>query len=298
MTVTVGIPFYDAAQTISLAARSVFAQTFEDWELLLVDDGSTDGSLKIASSIRDPRVTVVSDGVNRGLQYRLNQIAQLANRQYLARMDADDIMHPERLMRQVHVLDDDPSVDAVGTAAYTIDGANDPIGLRGNAPLDSRPRSILRSGLFIHPSVTGRTRWFRDNPYDESFVRAEDHELWCRTCTDCSFAKLQSPLHYLRENARSQSDYLNDCLKSCRTDRRIIALYGPSTVGRPTTLLLLLQSYLKGQTYCVATLLGAQAALVRRRNHQLVDSRRKAALHGLDVVANTHVPGLAPGVRG
>jgi glycosyltransferase involved in cell wall biosynthesis len=71
---TIGIPFYNAEAYLGDAIRSIFAQTYHDWELILVDDGSTDRSLEIARAVRDPRVRVISDGQNRRLPYRLNQI--------------------------------------------------------------------------------------------------------------------------------------------------------------------------------------------------------------------------------
>src|SRR5947209_5090923 len=71
--VTVGIPFYNASSTLYHAVRSVFAQTYTNWELLQVDDGSTDDSLVLAHQISDPRVTIVEGGRNRGISFRLNQ---------------------------------------------------------------------------------------------------------------------------------------------------------------------------------------------------------------------------------
>src|SRR5690349_10645893 len=106
--VTVGIPFFNNASSLSDALRSIFAQTFTDWELILADDGSTDESLSIARSVRDPRVMVMSDGGNRGLVFRLNQITSAARGKYIARMDADDLSHPARLQRQVSLLERDP----------------------------------------------------------------------------------------------------------------------------------------------------------------------------------------------
>src|SRR5438045_1632919 len=92
--VSIGISFQNARATLADAVRSVLAQTCRDWELLLVDDGSSDGSLELARRIEHPRIQVISDGVNQGLASRLNQIALLARGTYLARMDADDLMHP------------------------------------------------------------------------------------------------------------------------------------------------------------------------------------------------------------
>src|SRR4051812_7590490 len=94
---SIGIPFMNNERELALAIRSVFAQTFEDWELLLCDDGSTDGSLELARSIEDPRVRVLTDGANRGLPARLNELARASTADIVVRMDADDVMLPTRL---------------------------------------------------------------------------------------------------------------------------------------------------------------------------------------------------------
>ena len=91
MAITIGIPFYNAEAYLADAIRSVFAQTYEDWELILIDDGSTDNSLAIARSVDDPRVRVYSDGKNKKLASRLNELTQLATYEFIARMDADDV---------------------------------------------------------------------------------------------------------------------------------------------------------------------------------------------------------------
>jgi len=99
--VSVGIPFLNPGPYLDLAVRSVFAQTYPNWELILVDDGSTDGSYERATAIQDPRVRVLRDGQNKGLPARLNEIVRLAKGELVARMDADDAMHPLRLAKQV-----------------------------------------------------------------------------------------------------------------------------------------------------------------------------------------------------
>ena len=101
MLVSIGLPFFNAGRMLTAALQSIFAQSLEDWELILLDDGSSDKSLHLAASIQDLRVRLFSDGRNRGLSYRLNQSALLARGKYLARMDADDVMHPDRLRRQI-----------------------------------------------------------------------------------------------------------------------------------------------------------------------------------------------------
>lgn len=292
MSVTIGMPFYNSEHTLPDAIRSVFAQSYQDWELLLIDDGSTDRSLEIARSVRDPRVRVISDGQNRRLHYRLNQITSLADRKYIARMDSDDIMHPDRIEKQMQQLESNPKLDAIGTAVYTIDNTNNPNGMRGSNPPSADPKVVLSQAILVHPTVVARAEWFRDNPYDEAFVRAEDYELWCRTYKTSSFAALSEPLHYYREGARAPWKYLKDYLQSTRTVKKILRIYGPPSVGWPHTMQLIIRYTLKGEMYRAATLLGKQNSLIRRRNHALSDEDMKSALRGLDIVARTSVPGL------
>jgi glycosyltransferase involved in cell wall biosynthesis len=284
---TVGIPFLNARATLADAVRSVLAQTRDDWELLLVDDGSTDGSVQIASAVQDPRVRVVCDGTHRGLCERLNQIAGLARGRYLARMDADDLMHPNRLRRQVCYLEENPAVDLVDTATVTIDEDSKPLGIRGDRPLDTDPRAVLRSGLLLHPSVTGRTGWFRDHPYDGNFVRAEDHELWVRTCRDTSFARLREPLFFYREGL---SGNLRNYLRSAKTVRKILRVYGPAAVGYGETSWLLARSYLKSFAYWTYTKLGRQDRLIRARTRPLTADETAAAHAALCAIRQTPLP--------
>lgn len=293
MRVSVGIPFHNAERTLADAIRSVFAQSMDDWELILLDDGSTDGSLDIARSVDDPRVRVISDGENLGLQSRLNQMANLARSRYLARMDADDIMHPDRLETQARCLDEQPELDVVGCGVYTIDGERRPTGVRALHPLDTRPRSVPRHGLMIHPSVMGRTEWFRRNPYNESFRRAEDYELWCRTCATSRFAKVSRPLLYYREDYRDPESYARYYASDAVYCRKCLKLHGPRIVGWPETVYLILRTYAKASVYRAATRLGAQSALFAKRNRPMDDREIAEAVEGLGIVMNTPVPGLA-----
>ena len=293
MRVSVGIPFLNSESTIADAIRSVFAQTFQDWELILIDDGSSDRSLEIAMSIDDPRVRVISDGRNCGLQRRLNEIAYLSRGEYAARMDADDIMHPERLARQVDYLDANPFVDLVGTAIYTIDASNNPMSIRHTEPPDTRPGAILERGLMCHPTSMARTEWYRRNLYDETFVGAEDHELYCRTAPTSNFARLSEPLFYYRETHKDPKSYLRSYLLHAQFLRKCYKLYGPDYVGWWSTLRLISQSLFKSGVYSFATFVGAQDVVMKHRNGRpLSDYEMQKALDGLNRVAATQVPGL------
>lgn len=116
-TVSIVLPVYNAGSVLQQALLSLSHQTFRDWELILIDDGSTDGCL---SGFRpaDGRIILIQDGANRGLAARLNEGIDHARGKYLARMDQDDIAYPERLEAQVNFLGKHPEIDLV--AARTL----------------------------------------------------------------------------------------------------------------------------------------------------------------------------------
>lgn len=192
LKVTIAIPIYNAESYLSFAIQSVVNQTYKNWELLLMEDGSTDSSVEIARQYaeKDERIRVVEDGVNRGLIYRLNESIKMANGKYYARMDADDIMTVDRIEKELLYLQEHPEVDVVGSSIMTIDNKSNIIGSGYN---------FGKVASFIHPTVMGKTEWFRANPYAEWALRAEDKELWLRTCSKSCFHAIGEPLLFYRE---------------------------------------------------------------------------------------------------
>ena len=190
--VTIAIPIYNAEAYLAYAIQSVINQSYQNWELLLMCDGSSDNSTTIAAAYakKDNRIKLVDDRINKGLIYRLNQSIDMAKGKYYARMDADDIMVVSRIEEQVTFLDAHPEVDVCGASIMTIDNEN----------------RIMGSGLsegnvngFIHPTVMGRTSWFKSNPYADWALRAEDFELWSRTSSVSNFYAIGKPLLFYRE---------------------------------------------------------------------------------------------------
>ncbi len=295
VSVSIGIPFRNARRFLGVAVRSVFAQTHHDWELLLIDDGSTDGSVEVVRHLDDSRVRLLADGSHRGLCARLNQIASMARGTYLARMDADDVMHPERIERQLALLRAEATVDVVDTATFTVDDDLRPLGIRGDRPLDARPEAVLRDGLLIHPTVMGRAEWFRRHPYDPVFVRAEDRELWIRTCATTRFARLCQPMFFYREGPAGN---LGNYLRTERTVRDILRRYGPPLVGARRTRLLVLRSRLKAMAYRLGTGLGLQGRLISRRNRRLAAAEIREGSRVLAEILATRVSGLENEVAG
>ena len=284
--VSVGLPFYNDQHTLADAIRSVFAQTLDAWELIIVDDGSSDDSLAVARSVHDTRVRVISDGENRKLPFRLNQLAQLAAGKYLARLDADDLLHPQRLEKQVAYLESHSETDLVDTGMYVIDDDSELLGVRGLEVLRTKPHEALRSAVLNHATVTGRTQWFRDNPYDTSFVRRQDYELWIRTCQHSVFARIPEPLYLVRKGDTEPRNYM----ASLPYYRRIFYMYGPGTVGWPRTLAYVAQTYVTGAACVVLSALGQKAIVQRRKARALTEEELADGRKALDTVLSTDLP--------
>ncbi|MGM8890758.1 glycosyltransferase family 2 protein [Psychrobacter sp. 1Y1] len=202
--VTICIPFYNAESTLLDAVRSIFAQTHKSWELILIDDGSTDRSLELAQSIDDPRVTVYSDGDNLKLAGRLNQVVSLAKYDFIARMDADDLMSPVRIEKQLNMLEANPGIDLVSTGLCSLSNNNEPLGVR----CVSLNHKITSTGLLsgntgiVHASLLGRRTWFERNKYKENLHKSQDTNLWVRSYSkdDLRVGFIDKPLYYYRED--------------------------------------------------------------------------------------------------
>jgi glycosyltransferase involved in cell wall biosynthesis len=118
--VSVLLPVYNAEETVSHALESLLGQSFSDFEVVIIDDGSTDGSMEILRRCQDPRVRI-SSRENRGLAVSLNEALRSARGELVARHDADDTSDPNRFQRQVDYLDGHPSVGLVGTNYVLVD---------------------------------------------------------------------------------------------------------------------------------------------------------------------------------
>ncbi|WP_373499475.1 glycosyltransferase family 2 protein [Desulfococcus sp.] len=176
--VSIGMPVFNCEKTIAAAIRSILGQTMESWELLIIDDGSTDNTVAVARSLPDPRIHILSDGVNRGLPRRLNQAVALGRGRYFARMDGDDVAYPERFAIQADCLDRHPGVDLVCARVLIFDSDGRII---GTYPFRERHEDICRHPwggfYFPHPTWMGRLKWFHAHPYDPVNARSEDQCL-------------------------------------------------------------------------------------------------------------------------
>lgn len=255
MKVTITIPFYNDGKYFAQAIRSVLNQTYQNFELILIDDGSTDNSLKIAQEFasKDNRIIVVSDGENYGLAVRLNQSIRMAKCDYYARMDADDIMCVDRIKTQVEYLDSHQEVDVVGSSAMLINDKNEIVG--------SRDLYENTKG-FMHPTIMGRTRWFLANPYAEWCRRCQDSELWLRTGSHSVFRNLRQPLLFYREAGTVS---FKKYMKSRHASMAIARKYKDYNLNFFWYIKRMLRNYIQIITYYIFDKLGMIDFIVMRR---------------------------------
>jgi len=288
--ITVGISFYNNQDALLDSIKSIFAQTFQDWELILVDDGSTDGSLDIAKSIDDPRVRLLpSDGQNRRLAARLNQIAQAARGTYLARMDADDLCHPERFAKQLEFFKAHPKVDVVGGSACILDAQGQPSRKLIVAGVHEEIfKNKFKKGVsVVHPSLTAKTEWWRRWPYDDNKLRTQDYELWLRSCGDSVFANIPEILYFTNEFLSFE---IRKYAYSKFLTAKIIWKYASQEVNRFQAAYFTGKQYFDVAVYALVVGLGMQRKLIARRYKNLSSQECSDIVAVLNVIRNTEVP--------
>jgi hypothetical protein len=174
---------HDDEAFVGAAIESVLAQTCRDFELVIVDDASTDRSREVAASYRDPRIRLLANPTNRGAGASRNAgLATIAS-EYVAELDGNDVAVPERLAQQLAYLEAHPETAVVGGQAVLIDVAGRRIGTftRPTTDLGIRWCGIFQSPV-IHSTVMYRRAivWDEFGGYEEQFRFGEDFDLWCR----------------------------------------------------------------------------------------------------------------------
>jgi len=247
-------------------------QSITDWELIVVADGSPDATRDYLNALRDPRIRVFLHRRSLGLAARLNEIADLAHGEFLARMDADDIMHPTRLARQITVLRDNPGVDVVSSRAVVIDEDKAVLGITRSVSPTVEQASMLASTPFIHPTVMARTAWWHLHRYDVRLLRSQDKALWIVAANDSSFLREDDvTLFYRVARTLNPAKYA----RSARFEREIIRRFGPGIVGHPRTLRAIGSSLTKQIVIALASKLGYAEIVMSHRFSSLNDTERR-----------------------
>lgn len=176
--VTVLMSVYNGEKYLSEAIDSILAQTYPDFEFLIIDDASSDGSLEIVKSYVDPRIRLIANQERMGLAANLNRGIQLAFGEYIARMDADDISMPQRLEKQVAFMQTNPDIAASGTCAIDMTVSGLDLKVRKVRRGGSLRRWIWMPSPLIHPTVIFKKSVVEKFGYDVSLEPAEDYGLW------------------------------------------------------------------------------------------------------------------------
>jgi len=203
--VSVLMTMFNAGAYLRPAIESVLAQSYRDFELIIVDDGSADESVNVAEGFADSRIRLIRNAANRGQTACLNQGLALARGEFLARQDQDDLSRPDRLEKQARFLEDHPEIVLLGANAEEIDGSGRLLG-RTDLPRDTlaiRWGNILFNS-FLHSAVIFRTDVIRGEfgGYDEAYW-CQDYALFSRVTRRHAVANLAEPLISLRVHPES-----------------------------------------------------------------------------------------------
>ena len=194
--ISVIMPVFNRQDFVGTAIESILAQTYTDFEFIIFDDGSTDDSLKIIQSYRDPRIRVVSGKGNRKLVPPLNDAIKMARGRYLARMDSDDISLPRRFEYQINFLEKHPDIDVCGGFFRTLGGG---FNFVQTYPIkhDDIKLALMFFCAFANPTTMVRRTAILQKAifYDEDFLYAEDYDFWSRmSASGCTFYNIPEVL--------------------------------------------------------------------------------------------------------
>lgn len=190
------IPVYNAEKTIQDTLNSIFRQTFNDFEIILINDGSTDKSHDIILSNQDTRIKYYINEKNKGLIYTLNKGLDLCNGEYIIRMDSDDIMLPNRVEKQIKFMDKNPDIIASGSSVIRFSpNKKEKLYTPPITPEEIKSRIYLGSPI-PHPTAIIRKKILSlyKIKYDTDYIHAEDYKLWYDLSQYGKLANIKEPL--------------------------------------------------------------------------------------------------------
>ena len=208
--ISVLLPFFNAERYIGTAVSSILNQTYDDFELICIDDGSTDNSVRVVERLakRDRRIRIIYQAQNQGIAHSLNRGIEASKGQHIARMDADDIAHPQRLEAQRAFLDNRKSIDFVSCAHRIINSKGKYLvnANRLYSQIGTYTFISLFTAPFIHSSMMFRSTFIKQFMYSEEIRHAnlEDYELWQRMLFNKAKVHiLKEPLMYYRQHSKN-----------------------------------------------------------------------------------------------
>ncbi|MFY0714756.1 glycosyltransferase family 2 protein [Seonamhaeicola sp. NFXS20] len=201
--ISVVLPVYNVAPFIKEALDSVLNQTVQDFEVLVIDDCSTDDTLKVVKDFKDDRIRIIEKQQNKGLIDSLNIGFKEAKGAYIARMDGDDINVLNRFEKQLHVLQNNPNIKACGCWLQCFGASTKIIKHR------EHHKEIQAHLLLSNPMSLGATMLHRESyknySFDTTKIHAEDYDFWARTAWESQMYNIQEVLYYYRTHTNQVS---------------------------------------------------------------------------------------------
>jgi glycosyltransferase involved in cell wall biosynthesis len=269
MKVSVVIPAYNAMTYLPETLESVLRQTFTDFEVLIVDDGSSDQVVEWASGLVDPRVKLIKQENQGAAEARNTGIAH-AQGEYVAFLDADDLWEPTKLEKQVRCLEDNPAVGLVNTWTVLIDQLGNPTGRAATLQAEGDVwKQIVLNNFLVCSSVMVRRCCFESvGVFERNLILCEDWDMWIRIASRYSFAVVKEPLVYYRQHLNNTSKNYQTFLQDSRT------VIEKAFQSVPSELL-----YLRNRSYGYANLYLAWRSLKSRDYEAVSHFRQQAIAH-------------------
>lgn len=292
--ITVVMPVHNARPFLTCSIESILAQTFSDFEFIILDDGSTDGSAELLQewARRDARIQLHQTEKRLGLSGSSNAVVAKARAPIIARMDGDDVAHPDRLRRQWEVLQSNPDIVAVGTLCDGIDASGEVV----------RPRDrwrLVRKSTYIpfpHGSAMFRRAAFDAvGGYDESVLRAEDQDLFTRMMAQGRVMTLPDLLYSYRYHTSNSTLFnsIREVGENHRENGNALAMYymlGAMRLwaGQPPLLLKLLLAE-KSIQWTPKALMILASAVWGHVSPPTLRAFLRLSIHARDTLAGLHV---------
>lgn len=191
---------YNGEKFIKQALKSIYTQTYQDFEVIIIDDASTDKTSEILINMKDSRTFIYRNSENKGLTKSLNFGLKLCRGEYIARMDADDISHPQRFEKQVRYLDENPKCLVLGSWYGRIDSTGQVWGTKKTpTTYENIKKNLLIGNCIAHGSaMLRRSSLVEIGRYNEKYICAQDYDLWLRLSEVGEMHNLGEYLYYLR----------------------------------------------------------------------------------------------------
>ncbi|MET0634851.1 MAG: glycosyltransferase [Chitinophagaceae bacterium] len=223
-SISVILPAYNCERFIERSVKSVLEQSFTDFELIIIDDGSTDNTAAVIGKFNDPRIRFLQNEKNSGLVFTLNRGIDASTGKYIARMDGDDISLPFRFATQFSYLENNPATDMISSVADLISEDDQPLGEWSDDRNHLTARAIRnflpKDNCIVHPAVLIRTALLKQYRFRREQSQAEDYDLWLRLAADgVKIEKINEPLlkHRILNQSFTRKRQTNVFWKNART---------------------------------------------------------------------------------